>query len=226
MDASVAQLVREKILSDPCLSECLARGVVNLSELARQLSSEIERMGLGRPRVTAVKMALYRLSRRLREQRLSQRVIKLLARSRIIIHDSVSILTFPGELMPKALAVAAEIASRARFIQVTQGFRNATIVVSSEDADRLVSRIGEPIDRIDGQTAIVIVSPEDIIETPGVISILTGYLASNGINITQIISCYVDTIIVLDTRDSLKAFNILHNIIHGATPGKESARSP
>lgn len=213
MDSSVAHIIRERVLNDPCLSDCLARGVVNLSQLARTLAREIEEEGNVRVSVPAAKMALYRLAQRMREDSLAK-VRYVLSKSAIIVHDSVAIITIPGSLMSKALAIASTLAEKSRFIQVTQGFRTATIVISSEDKDYMLARLGDPLEVIDNQTAIVIVSPREIIETPGVIAFLTGYLARNGVNITQIISCYMDTIIVLNSSDALKAYNLIHKLIH------------
>jgi hypothetical protein len=212
LEGGVAGLVRERVERDPCLLDCLARGIVNLSELARQLAGELgEALGV-EASVPAVKMALHRLSKKLRSD-LKERVEEVLSSSTLIIHDSVSVATFPGELMPKALSVAAEIAGRARFIQVTQGFKNATVVVSSEDLDYMIERVGKPIEVIGDQAAVIIVSPPEIITTPGVIAYLSTYLSVNGVNITQIISCYIDTIIVLDSKQATKAYNLLYNII-------------
>lgn len=212
MESGVASLVRERVERDPCLSDCLARGVVNLSELARHLAGELEESLGVEASVPAIKMALHRLSKRLRGN-LKAQVEELLSRSTLVIHDSVSVATFPGELMPRALSVAAEIAGRARFIQVTQGFKNVTIVVSSENLDYIVKKVGEPIEVIGDQVAIIIVSPPEIIATPGVIAYLTTYLSVNGVNITQIISCYIDTIIVLDSKQATRAYNLLYNIL-------------
>lgn len=212
MERVVARLVRDRIQRDPCLAECLSRGIVNLSELARQLAKEIEEIEGVSVSIPAAKMALYRIVQKTRST-LHAKIKEILSKSAVIIHDSVTVITIPGPLMPKALAIASRLAEKARFLQVTQGFKTATIVISSEDKDSIVSQLDEVLEVIDGQTAIIIVSPRDIIETPGVISYLTGYLASNGINITQIISCYVDTIIVLNSSDALKAYNLIYNLI-------------
>jgi hypothetical protein len=212
LESGIASLVRERVERDPCLIDCLARGIVNLSELARQLASELEEALVVEASVPAIKMALHRLSKRLRGG-VKEQIETVLSRSTLIIHDSVAVATFPGELMPRALSVAAEIADRARFIQVTQGFKNATIVVSSEDLDYIIERVGKPLEVIGDQAAVIIVSPQEIITTPGVIAYLSTYLSVNGINITQIISCYIDTIIILDSKQATKAYNLLYNII-------------
>ena len=66
---------------------------------------------------------------------------------------------------------------------------------------------------IEDQSAIVIISPKQIIDVPGVIAYITDLLSSNGVNITQIISCYTDTLLIVDREDALKAYQILENKI-------------
>ena len=71
----------------------------------------------------------------------------------------------------------------------------------------------EILDIIDNQSALVLVSPIDIITTPGVINYVTGLLAFNEINVTQILGSYTDTIIVINRADALKAFQVLEQRI-------------
>jgi hypothetical protein len=43
----------------------------------------------------------------------------------------------------------------------------------------------------------------------GVVAFITSLLAENEINIHEIISCWTDTILVIDSKDLNKAINIL-----------------
>jgi len=209
---SVASAVRGHILRDPCLLECIARGIVNHSELARRVAEELEADMGKRPSEAAVKMAIHRLVKRVSADE-SPAVKRILASSALIVQDSVTVITVPRENMQRALSAATALANRTRFIQVTQGFRTATIVVASEDADNLISQVGEPVEVVGDQAAIILISPEEIIRTPGFIAFVTGYLSRQGINITQIISCYTETVIVLDSGAASKAYRILHSLI-------------
>ncbi|WP_042701186.1 ACT domain-containing protein, partial [Thermococcus sp. PK] len=71
----------------------------------------------------------------------------------------------------------------------------------------------EIVELIEEQTAIILISPEEIIETPGIMAVMTSTLSSNGVNITQVISCHKDTIFVLDRKNAPKAYQILEDII-------------
>ena len=52
-------------------------------------------------------------------------------------------------------------------------------------------------------------SPESVEETPGLMAFLAGALASKGINIVQAMSCYTDTIFILERDDMTAAIDAL-----------------
>ena len=212
--ASVSSMVREIVSGDPYILECVGRGVVNYSALSRSIAREIEASTGSKPSIAAVKMALMRLSSRL--SRGSRRAERVIAYTTLAVQDSIAVVTVPREGIRRAFNAAYRLAGSSRFIQVVQGLRTATIFVAREDLGRVLSAVGEPLEVIDGQAAIILVSPRDIVETPGVISLITSYLARNGINITQIISCHLETIIIVDSRDAVRAYRALQSLVEYA----------
>jgi len=210
--ASVAAKVREIVLRDPILVECLSRGIVNFSSLARRLAEELRAVDGEEPSVVAVKMALIRIAEKLKGGGI-EAVEKVVARSALAVQDSVVVITVPREGIASAFRVASELGGESRFIQVVQSLRSATIVVAREDKDRVLRSIGKPLDVIDDQSVVILVSPREIVETPGVVAYITGFLARHGINITQVISSYVDTLLVMSTGDATRAYGLLHNLI-------------
>ncbi|MEB3851955.1 MAG: ACT domain-containing protein [Desulfurococcales archaeon] len=208
---SVASLVRRIVERDPCAWYCLGEGIANLSAMARVIAARIRDETGVEPSIAAVKMALSRLSRARSKGRMLEDIARVIGGSTIVIQDRVAVATIPREELPRLLEEAGDLL-RARFFQVTQSLRVATIVLSEEDLPRLRS-VYPDADVIEGQAAIVLISPEEIVETPGVVALITNYLAYHGINITQIISCSLDTIIVLDSRDVSRAFTALHQLI-------------
>jgi hypothetical protein len=61
-----------------------------------------------------------------------------------------------------------------------------------------------------GLAEISVTSPRTIEETPGIIAYLSSALAANGINIVETVSCYTDTIFILEEKDILKGFEVLN----------------
>jgi hypothetical protein len=62
-------------------------------------------------------------------------------------------------------------------------------------------------------TMIVIHSPEELEATAGVIAFLTTLLSEQNVNMIEFISCWTETIIVVEKKDSLKTYEALSNIV-------------
>ena len=208
---SVAAEVRRVVGEDPVLRECLARGLVNYSEAARRVRAELERRGL-RASLASVKMALIRLSEKLKASGFDE-VERIIASSRLAVQDDIAVLTVPRDELMSALRAVGRLLPESRFLQVIQSIKTATIIVAEEDLDRLARSFKRIESVIRGQSTIIIISPPEIVETPGVLYYLTGFLAHNGINITQVVSCYLDTILVMSKSEAVKAYQLLHQLI-------------
>ncbi len=211
---SIASLVREIVINDAYVLECMKRGIVNYSELTKKILKEISRKYGIKPSIAAVKMALIRLSSRLEDNYDS--IIKIIAKSVLAIQDSVTLITVPRDELRELWTMIASLGGKSRFIQMTQSLRAATVVIAEEDAEMILSKVSKVLEIIDKQSVVILVSPKDIVKTPGIVAFITGYLSNRGVNITQVISSYVDTLIVLNSEDAAKAYSMLHNLIESA----------
>jgi len=139
----------------------------------------------------------------------------VVAKTVIELQSDLIVITAERRAVLNNLEQLFKVMENARFFQLTQGVETFTLVLSSEEKEKVL-KIIQPkaiVDLIEEQTAIVLISPEEIIETPGIIAIMTSTLSSSGVNITQIISCHKDTIFVLNRRDAPKAYQILEDMI-------------
>ncbi len=217
--SSIANVVRDFVISHPFLRECLILGVINYSALARYLLSELKKYGY-ETSLGAIKMSLIRLKEELKKihTSLNAKIRKIIASSVIELQtDLVVISVYRNVVLPKITQVT-KIMENARFFQLTQGTITFTIIAAKEVSRDVIELLGKEniVEYLDNQTAIIIVSPEEITKTPGVVALISSVLASNGINITQIISCYRETIIVCDRKEASKAYSILEDLIISA----------
>ncbi len=217
-----SEAVRRYVMSHPFLRECLERGVANYSALARVIVDELRKSGI-ETSVGAVKMALIRIREDLLRVRESfdERIKEIISSSVIELQtDLVVINAFRNAVISK-LASIIDVVGNARFFQLTQGAVSLTLIVARETLSDLMRAIGEDnvIEVLEDQTAIVMISPEEITRTPGVIAYISSALANNGVNITQIISCHRETVIVCDREDASKAYSILEDLITLAKKG-------
>ena len=216
---SIAEVVEELVIGDPVLRQCIARGAANYSRIARQLRRQVSRE-LGREvSIDSIKMALIRLAQRMSAgEHPGDDVLRVLASSSIEVRTGVSILSLRLDALPRLYPLLPEIAPRARFFAVMHSVLAVTLAVDDTLVDRIVGEIGgdQILEMGRGYSAIVIVSPDDVMRVPGIIAYISNLLALNNINIVHIESCYTDTILIVDRHDMEKAFNLLMRHIEKA----------
>jgi len=215
---SIAEAVRFVVSKNQSLIECLSEGLVNYTWLAEKIADEVAKISeRKRVNLDAIKAALIRYEEELKKEKqaLMKSVGKVLAKSTLELQNDITVLTVKKYTVERKLKEILEVASRSRFFNFTQGKKSYTFVISQEDeenVERMIER-EDVLDKVEKQSALVMISPYDIMFTPGVVNFLTRLMYLNGINITQIMSCYTDTILIISKDDSVKAFKLLQDVI-------------
>ncbi|MCS7386653.1 MAG: ACT domain-containing protein [archaeon GB-1867-005] len=217
-DISVAEAVRRIILQHPSITDCIKMGVINYSALAARIKPEVEKTtGRRNVRIEAIKMALIRFSDELIKDNkiLENKIREVIANTVLELKSDIVVLTVRQEALTDKLDSLMKRVVASRFFQLTQGLQTFTLIFDGRELKKVVEIIGEDDIEvfIDNQSAIILLSPRSVIEVPGVISYITALLARKGINITQIISCHEDTILIVDRKDASKAFATLEKAI-------------
>ncbi len=216
---NISNIVREYVSSRPYLLEALSKKIVNYSALARLIVSELN---LGKENIPAVKMALRRFAEKLEEKSFTEdRVREIIASSSLQLINDIVVCTICG-VQGSSVLTKEVFLKKTGFLQVTQSSRHMTIMMDKDLynsirslIEKTLAKIGD-VEVLENQTAILITSPREIIKTPGVIAYILSALASQGINITQFISCHTDTILIVDRREALKAYTVLEKLILNA----------
>lgn len=190
---TTAQNVRNYLRNKPYLLEALEKGIVNLSELARQIQKELKTSN-----TTATKAALRRYSEELQKhkQKREEKVLQILKRSGIAVYDRKSVIITAKELATKS---GMKVDLPGKFVYLL-------------DRADLPERVSTLV-KHDNCTMIVVNSPEELEATPGVVAFLTALLAEQNVNIIEFISCWTETVIVVEKKDSLKAYEALTNLV-------------
>jgi aspartokinase len=190
---TIAQNVRNHLRNKPYLLEALEKGIVNLSELSRQIQKDLKTDD-----VSAIKAALRRYSEELQKhkQKREEKVLQLLKRSGIAVYDRKSVMITSKELNSKT---GMKVDLMDKFVYLL-------------DRSDLPERINTLV-KHDNCTMIVVHSPEELEVTPGVVAFLATLLAEQNVNIIEFISCWTETIIVVEKKDSLKTYEVLSNMV-------------
>jgi aspartokinase len=190
---TIAQNVRSHLRNKPYLLEALEKGIVNLSELSRQIQMELKI-----DNTSAVKAALRRFSEELQKhkQKREEKVLQILKRSGIVVYDRKSVMITSKEINTKN---GMKVDLLGKFVYLL-------------DRGDVPERISTLV-KHDNCTMIVMHSPEELEATPGVVAFLTALLAEQNVNIIEFISCWTETIIVVKKKDSLKAYEVLSTMV-------------
>ena len=190
---TIAKNVRDHLKNKPYLLEALEKGIVNLSELSRQIQKELKTDD-----TSAIKAALRRYAEELQKhkQKREEKVLHLLKRSSIVIYDRKAVMITGKEFTSKA---GMKVDLLDKFVYLL-------------DRNDMPQRVNALI-KHDNCTMIVIHSPEELEATPGVVAFLATLLAEQNVNIVEFISCWTETILVVEKKDSLKAYEVLSNMV-------------
>jgi aspartokinase len=190
---TIAQNVRSHLRNKPYLLEALEKGIVNLSELSRQIQEELKT-----DNTSAVKAALRRYAEELRrhKQKREEKVLHVLKRSGIAVYDRKSVMITAKELEAKS-GMKVDLLDKHVYLL---------------DRSDLPERVSALV-KHENCTMIVVHSPEELENTPGVVAFLTTLLSEQNVNMIEFISCWTETIIVVEKKDSLKAYEVLSNMV-------------
>jgi len=190
---TTAQEVRNYLRNKPYLLEALEKGIVNITELARQVHEELQTGN-----IVAIKAALRRFAGELqkRKQKREERVLQLLKRSAITLYDGKAVIITSKEVQTKT-GMKVDLLGKHVYLL---------------DRNEMPERINTLV-KHDSCTMLVINSPEELEVTPGVVAFLTTMLAEQNVNIIEFISCWTETIIVVEKKDGLKAYETLSSMV-------------
>jgi aspartokinase len=190
---TIAQNVRTHLKNKPYLLEALEKGIVNLSELARQIQTELKIED-----TSAIKAALRRYSEELQKhkQKREEKVLQLLKRSNIAVFDRKAVMITSKELASNS---GMKVDLLDKFVYLL-------------DRSDMPERISTLV-KHENCTMIVVHSPEELEATPGVVAFLATLLAEQNVNIVEFISCWTETIMVVEKKDSLKTYEVLSNLV-------------
>jgi hypothetical protein len=205
---SVARRVRDYLDGQPALSDAIRLGIANYSAVARRVSDD-----LGLPASEAVIAACRRYPKGRGESARAAGVRRVVRKSRIETRTKVATITasLGGEVLQRLGDVVEELLDENSLCRLIQVSRGTVIIVDEDSVPRVVKALREDqVIRIRKDLIeVAVASPVSIEETPGLLTLLTGVLSAQGINIVEALSCYTDTIFLLDRDDLNPALAVL-----------------
>ncbi len=199
MKGKISELVWLYVKKRPFLKEIIREKTVNYSALARKISTE----AFGNKKyVNAVKMALQRLSHKLeaKEESLEKDILSVLKSSSITLMSKI------------AVVVSSSTLENIKPLSFVKSRDAITYIIHQQDLENIKKSRSIRLTQ-DTLNLITIHSPEELEDTPGVISMILGLLASEGINVVEFISCYTDTLLVVNESDTSRTYELISELM-------------
>ncbi|MEM4366735.1 MAG: ACT domain-containing protein [Candidatus Anstonellales archaeon] len=206
---TIAAKVREYVESHPSIKDCISYGVVNYASLGRLICEELRLK-----QQDAVSMSL----RRYKKPQLptaEKRIISVLRKSSMEVLTNIVVVTLlrHGSIGSKIFELGREI-SKARndpFL-VAQGSQTFTVITLDSNLERIKKEMRGWVLKVEGNLSLILIkSPEEVESVPGVTAYMLSSLAHHGINVVELVSCWKDTIFVVDEKDTGKAMSALRH---------------
>lgn len=218
---SIAERTRVYIDAHPSVKDCISKDLINYSSLARLIMKD-----LGIKNEEAVMIACRRYAVKLAKRDHERDILRILANSRLEVKTKICIVTAKNDwtVLQRLEAVFQKLINEKAIMQVIQGAQAITVIADEKLKNEVVNAVGrENILKVrQDLVEITVKSPERIVETSGVFAFLASNLAENNVNVVETVSCYTDSIFIVNEADMIYAYSILTKVIENAEQVEES----
>lgn len=218
---SIAERTRTYIDAHPSVKDCISKDLINYSSLARQIMKD-----LGIKNEEAVMIACRRYAVKLAKSDHERDILRILANSRLEVKTKICIVTAKNDwtVLQRLEAVFQKLINEKAIMQIIQGAQAITVIADEKLKNEVINAVGR--DNIlkvrQDLVEITVKSPERIVETSGVFAFLASNLAENNVNVVETVSCYTDSIFIVNEADMIYAYSILTKVIEMAEQVEET----
>lgn len=207
---NITKLTERYILEHPSIKDCLKKGMINYSKLTRQIAFDLK-IDL-KKNFDAVLIACRRHSRKIKtEPTLEASILNILKKSKVEIKNKIIAVAIEKNIYWDNLLELEKIArKKSEPFHIIEGTNSITLITGEEFIDKIKKLFkNKLIKESRNLVEIIIKSPREIENVPGVISYLYSLLAENGINIIETMSCWTDTLFVIKEEDIGRVMTLL-----------------
>ena len=214
---TVSHLVKKYVSENSFLLEAMSKELISHGNLAEQLKPEIERELQKKVKESAIVMALRRYEEELHGFDKNIRRFKfqgeIMMRTNIMDFNVVK----SGKLLNKIKNIYSLVDfSKGDILNIILGSNEVSIVANEKYREKLSDFLkGEKIlnKEFDLVSLTVIFECKGFLTTPGVVFTAIRKLAWEQINIYEIVSTMTELTFILSKKDSMKAYNVLQELL-------------
>lgn len=212
---TVAEGTKRIIERSRYLQEALEKGLINISSLARYIKPELEQMLIKNVSNSAIIMAIRRMTKSLKPQFKYKNIFNappdMISRSNLV-EINIANSRYMSEKYRDLINLSKS--QTESFFTLTEGVFETTIILSRDLYPNIKKLLKDEnvVAEFYDLCSITIRLPKKAIYTPGVFYFFLKSLAWEGINIIEVVSAYKEFTVILERKDTNKAFSILQSL--------------
>lgn len=207
---NVTRHTQEYISAHPFVKDCLKRGLINYSSLARQICADT---GLNaKKNFDAVLIACRRFYRKIKtEAAVERKILDILRGSKLEIRNKISSIILEKDIAYSNLFdIEKEAKKSLETFHIVEGTSTVTVIASGDFGKKVKQVFRNKIIRENSELVEVILkSPKEIVTTAGVVSYLFSLFGENDINVFDALSSWTDTIFLIEEKELSRVMELL-----------------
>ncbi len=207
---STAELAGKYIEEHPSIQDCLKNDLVNYSKLSRKIAKEI---GVDKKTsVEAILVACRRYVQKTSKESIKEKeILSVLKKSSLEIKNKILVAIIDKKIyLDNLIDIEKEVRSKVDTFYAVEGTKVFTIITTEKYQKDIETLFKKNLVKVSNNYAMITLkSPEDLENTPGIVGYLYGLFAQKGINIVETMSCWTDTIFVIDEQHVAKVMEFL-----------------
>ena len=207
---NVSRLTQRYIREHPSIADCLDRGLINYSSLAREICTTLNIQAFDAVLIACRRYRAKHRTRAVHEKKISS----LLKSAKVRVRNKIIVLIIEkGRTLEKALALQKIVREERGDFNVIEGEEVLTIVTNSDYLPRAREVFEGKIKKVTRQLVQITMIFDESVETvSGVVANVYRLFAENDINIREEMSCWTDIMVVIDEKDIAKAMQLLSGL--------------
>jgi aspartokinase len=206
---SSSSIVEKYISEHLSVHDCLKKGIINYSALARVIADE-EKIKKENT-LESIAISALRLKEKIKNDDFDQKLKKMFDKTNVEVKGSMASVTVEKQFFPESLIeVEKEIKKQHGVFFAIEGISAITLIFQRQFLPILEQKFKKYIvHKKDNLSLITFISP-GIQDTPGAVAFISMLFFQNKVNIQEFMSCYETTIVLIESKDLDKVIKFIN----------------
>ncbi|NVM28121.1 MAG: ACT domain-containing protein [Candidatus Helarchaeota archaeon] len=224
--ANITKIVENLLDKWPFVYDLFKMDAANYSGIARTIAAQVEKEAGNPVKINAIIAAIQRYAQKIKGKPLSKEIFDIISKFSLTLKNDMISITL--KRVEKSYNLILESYKKINWesgerILIFQSEGEISCLLDKNNADLLLTNSQDEIENVEENLSILIVkTPPEMVEVPGVLYYLIGFLSRAGITLIDFVTTYREIIFVVHDTDASKTFEILDDTIKSSRKMKSN----